>query len=186
MDAGAGIGDAHPRAQGRTGVQDINTEKSNADSRIRAELVSASVFVVLSIILLLTIPFQIAELTSSVHLSSRYRTLTASDFPFAIGVALLLLSSGYFIQMLRGGVGTARKFNITAEALRKIIVVYVMLSIYVVLFRLIGYLIPTAIFLMATTLYLGNRNWISIIGLAIVTPLVIYTVLNKILFVSIP
>lgn len=166
-------------------LTDVGRGSAASTKGFNLELVSACAFVFLSACLLLSVPFQVAELVSSVHLSSRYRSLKASDFPYAIGAGMLILSVSYLIGILRSGAAKTIE-KLSPESLVKIVAVYALLVGYVVLFRFFGFVISSAVFLGVTTLFLGNRKPLSIMCLAVVTPTAIYLCLNKLLLISLP
>jgi len=151
----------------------------------KTELGFAVLFVVLATCLLIAVPFQVAEMKSTLHMSSRYRTLQASDFPYAIGAFLLILSLVYLVGCLRARTQELRESIVIAN-LPKLLVIFALFVAYVVLFRLTGFIVSSALFLGVATVYLGNRNLLAIVLLAIVTPVAIYYCLNDFLLISVP
>lgn len=143
----------------------------------------AAFFIVLSVVLYLLVPSEIAQ--PKLAIARTMGGFKPSLFPEIALIGLFGVSLWYFVASLR-----MKEKNLFAEldvkSLGRIGVAMVIFIGYAILFPLLGYLISTALMALALTLYLGTRKVLVLVLVVIVIPLVIYFMFTQLLMVSLP
>ena len=140
------------------------------------EILSGALFMIASAILWLLIPQQIQSLEKGM--------VTASTVPrIAIGglfiCALLLFVQGTII--LEKSMISSPKFK---KELKSVIFALILLA-YGLLFNVIGYIVDTALLVVAILLFYRSKKW-WFYGIGIATVLLIYLVFSQVLNVNLP
>jgi putative tricarboxylic transport membrane protein len=121
--------------------------------------------------------------------------LGPNAFPKAIGLAMLILSTIYVIQQIRGGVkeDEERAVIIGAEEkiqgkvnLKRIGFILVLMVFYAFVFERLGYAISTFVVFMAGVLYLDRRHLVRDGITAVVASFILYYVFTTLLRVQLP
>ncbi len=107
---------------------------------------------------------------------------SSAIFPRVLCVLALLLSAGYFIQILKGQHEDDFDFTGTGRAIK----MGVMMSGYVLLNYLFGYYVSTVIFLPVSMVFLGQRNWKVIAAVSAGMPLTIYLLMDLLMDMLMP
>jgi putative tricarboxylic transport membrane protein len=116
-------------------------------------------------------------------------------FPIAIGVAFALASLALLAKGLREAPSDAggepaepveEEDDTLTQSPTLLGVIVALLFGYILLFIPLGYLISTALFILAVTMYLDSRHWIRNLVYAVLFPLVVYFVFTELLRVTLP
>jgi len=68
----------------------------------------------------------------------------------------------------------------------KTVIFFVLLTGYGLMLKPVGFLISSFLVICATSLMLGNRNWLQILLLAILAPIILYLIATRAMLVSLP
>lgn len=121
-----------------------------------------------------------------------------SAFPRIMIVGMLIFAVILFIQSLlkllsmKEGdtdylAADAPSLNFFKDrSLQAALLVIVMCVLYVALFKTLGYVICSAILAFVIMLLIGKRNWLQMILVAVLVPLVMWLIFYKVLTVNIP
>lgn len=115
-------------------------------------------------------------------------------FPIAIGIALALATLALLVKGLREARDDEDEpaepveaaDDTLAQSPARFGVVIALLLGYIFLFVTLGYVISTALFVLAVTMYLDPRKWIRNLVYAVLFPLVVYFVFTELLQVTLP
>jgi len=68
----------------------------------------------------------------------------------------------------------------------KTVLFFVLLTVYGLLLKPVGFLISSFLVISATSVMLGNRNWLQILLLALLAPICLYLLATRAMLVSLP
>lgn len=145
--------------------------------KVRTNLVSGILFLILSIVLLIIIPHQIQQ----TYQENQY--VSAKAIPQLIGYIMLAIS---IYEILKGTVlkkEVVKEFELKPEAMGLLFVF--VLVLYVVLIGLIGFLLSSILLVVGTLLWQRVKNWKHWVAVIVAT-LVIYFAFAEGLSVAFP
>ena len=151
--------------------------------KINFNTVSAIVFVALGIFLYLVIPSQIDK--PLIQLAVGQFNLPPELFPQIMAVAMIILGSWFFYKSFSIFQVNELK-NLDKEAITNVIVTLTMMAIYVPLMVGLGFVLGSAIMIIAMSTYFGNRNYIFGALISIILPMLIFVVFRRVLLVELP
>lgn len=128
------------------------------------------------------------------------RSLSAiapSLFPYITLVLIALLSAGIVflswisirksLALPTEGIESIAKDEIESKNIwLKTALFFFLLTAYGLLLKPIGFLISSFLVISATSLLLGNRNWLQVLLLAIIAPVCLYLIATRAMLVSLP
>ncbi len=158
-------------------------DKKTWKERINYNTIVAAFLVLFSIVFYVLIPSQIAK--PKLFMGRSLAGIQPSLFPRLTITGLFALSIWYLVYSFR----LQEKNLFTELAGKNVIRVLVTLTIlvaYALLFEPLGFVISTALMAASLTLYLGNRNILVLILVAIVIPLAIFFIFTRAMRVSLP
>lgn len=106
-------------------------------------------------------------------------------FPKFIAVVLLLLGAVQTIMTLVSGVN-APKFNVDKRAMGLFIAAVALAVAYVLLVTQVGFLLLTPVLLVAYMYLFGERKWIKMIAIAVVTTVCIWLLFTDVFMIFLP
>ena len=112
----------------------------------------------------------------------------AGTMPLILDAILAVLSAAIFIGGLRKSKLPEEKQGkkaFTADALKIPFIFWLFVAAYIVLFRLIGYFLSTAVMMIAMMLFMKRRDWKTMIIIDIIYLLVMYFVFVRVLKINI-
>lgn len=123
------------------------------------------------------------------------RSLTAiapSLFPYVTLALIALLSAALILLSWHSIRNSAHKPVQDAAVIEndsgwiKTVIFFVLLTGYGLLLKPIGFLISSFLVICASSVMLGNRNWLQIFLLAILAPICLYLIATRAMLVSLP
>ena len=105
-------------------------------------------------------------------------------FPRIILFLLFCLSLVVIAKSVFGQ--TKFRFNLTWSGLQRMALVTLFMFGYMLIFKNVGFMLSTAFFILAMTLYYGCRSWPKIIALSIIFPPIIHVIFNKLFHIFLP
>lgn len=145
--------------------------------------VVALVFIVLALVLLLSVPDQIAKPKLFMG-----RALTALDpklFPYLAISAMLLISIGYLLRSFRLDEAQRFKELRVIDGLRTLISLAAFLA-YALALEPLGFIPASVLLLLFLTTFYGNRNWLLGGAVSFVFPVAIYWLFSRAFQVYLP
>jgi len=153
------------------------------EKKFNFNTVAAICFIVLAIILLIFIPSQIDK--PLIQLSFGQFNLPPQLFPQIIAGCMLALGSWFFYKSF-----SLKQSNdlrgLDKEAITNVIVTLVMMAIYVPLMVNLGFVLGSAILIVAMSTYFGNRNYIAAVLIGIFLPMLMFVTFRRLLLVELP
>jgi len=151
--------------------------------KINFNTISAIIFIILGVILYLVIPSQIDK--PLIQLAIGQFNLPPELFPQIMAVSMVILGSWFLYKSFFIDQVNELK-NLDKEAITNVIVTLVMMAIYVPLMVGLGFVIGSAIMIIAMSTYFGNRNYIFGGLISIILPMLIFVVFRRVLLVELP
>lgn len=139
--------------------------------------------VVLSIVFIALIPYQIAE--PKLSFGRSFSQIKPSLFPTLAASGLLITSMLALLQSIQRGVTHPFK-NITRKIAIQLVTVIAILWVFALIFEPVGYWISGILVSLLLSLYLGNRNILTLAILCLGVPTLIYYVFTHLLLISLP
>ena len=105
-------------------------------------------------------------------------------FPRIILFLLLCLSLAVIAKTVFGQ--TTFRFNLTWSALQRMVVVTLFMFGFMLIFKPVGFMLSTGLFIFVMTLYYGSRSWPKILAVSIIFPPIILVIFNKLFHIFLP
>ena len=151
--------------------------------KINFNTVSAIIFIAIGIFLYIVIPSQIDK--PLIQLAIGQFNLPPELFPKIMAVSMIILGSWFFYKSFFI-VQVNELKNLDKEAITNVIVTLTMMAIYVPLMVGLGFVVGSAIMILAMSTYFGNRNYIFGVLISIILPMFIFVVFRRVLLVELP
>ncbi len=151
--------------------------------KINFNTVSAIIFIAIGIFLYIVIPSQIDK--PLIQLAIGQFNLPPELFPKIMAVSMIILGSWFFYKSFFI-VQVNELKNLDKEAITNVIVTLTMMAIYVPLMVGLGFVVGSAIMILAMSTYFGNRNYIFGVLISIILPMLIFVVFRRVLLVELP
>ena len=151
--------------------------------KINFNTVSAIIFIAIGIFLYIVIPSQIDK--PLIQLAIGQFNLPPELFPKIMAVSMIILGSWFFYKSFFI-VQVNELRNLDKEAITNVIVTLTMMAIYVPLMVGLGFVVGSAIMILAMSTYFGNRNYIFGVLISIILPMLIFVVFRRVLLVELP
>ena len=151
--------------------------------KINFNTVSAIIFIAIGIFLYIVIPSQIDK--PLIQLAIGQFNLPPELFPKIMAVSMIILGSWFFYKSFLI-VQVNELKNLDKEAITNVIVTLTMMAIYVPLMVGLGFVVGSAIMILAMSTYFGNRNYIFGVLISIILPMFIFVVFRRVLLVELP
>ena len=151
--------------------------------KINFNTVSAIIFIAIGIFLYIIIPSQIDK--PLIQLAIGQFNLPPELFPKIMAVSMIILGSWFFYKSFFI-VQVNELKNLDKEAITNVIVTLTMMAIYVPLMVGLGFVVGSAIMILAMSTYFGNRNYIFGVLISIILPMFIFVVFRRVLLVELP
>ena len=103
-----------------------------------------------------------------------------------ISASLILLASISLRQSTKLPLQEAAAENINDSGWTKTVIFFVLLIGYGLLLKPVGFLISSFLVICATSMMLGNRNWLQILLIAALAPVCLYLIATRAMLVSLP
>ena len=151
--------------------------------KVNFNTLSAVFFILLSGVLFLLIPTQIDK--PLIVIAGSQANMPAELFPQLVATAFLILGVWFFMKSF-----SLQQSNdllaLDKEAITNVTATLIMMAIYVPLMVNLGFVVGSAIMVMAMSTYFGNRNfWLS--GLvSIFLPMAMFFMFRRLLLVELP
>tara|TARA_B100000315_G_scaffold22788_1_gene19761 strand:- start:892 stop:1413 length:522 start_codon:yes stop_codon:yes gene_type:complete len=145
--------------------------------------VSAIFFIALAIILYLIIPSQIDK--PLIQLSFGQFNLPPELFPQIVAGCMLVLGVWFFYKSFSLE-QTNDLFGLDKEALINVTLTLIMMAIYVPLMVNLGFVVGSAILIIAMSTYFGNRNYYAAVLIGIFLPMLMFVTFRRLLLVELP
>jgi putative tricarboxylic transport membrane protein len=159
---------AHPRPRG---------------SRINFNTILASACVAFSIFLFLVIPSEVER--PPVLLGQSQRGLDPALFPQLVATCFLGIGLWYLWVSFR--LNDENRFRgLTRQNYASTGFTTVMFVVYAAILQPLGFVLSSALVVAVLSFFYGARNWLSIAGVAIGVPAIVYVVFRRLLSVSLP
>lgn len=140
-------------------------------------------FVILAVTIYFVIPYQIDKPFIVLGLSQS--SLPPETFPQTIAICLLVLGIWFFFKSF--SIDQVNELaNLDREAWTNVTVTLIMMGIYVPLMVNLGFVVGSAIMIMAMSTYFGNRNYVVAGVLSIVLPSLMYYIFRAQLASELP
>ena len=144
---------------------------------------SAVIFIFLSGVLFLLIPFQIDK--PLIVITGSQANMPAELFPQLVAASFLVLGVWFFLKSF-----SLRQNNdlltLDKEAITNVTVTLVIMAIYVPLMVNLGFVVGSAILVMVMSTYFGNRNFILSSVVSIILPVAMFFMFRRMLLVDLP
>jgi putative tricarboxylic transport membrane protein len=102
-------------------------------------------------------------------------------------IILFLLFCLSLIVIIKSLFGQAKfRFDLTWSGLQRMALVTLFMVGYMLIFKSVGFVLATALFLLAMTLFYGSRSWPKILAVCIIFPPIILVIFNKLFHVFLP
>lgn len=111
--------------------------------------------------------------------------IESAKFPRMVSILLIILTTIYVLQSIRQNSKESKQKG-KDLVIRKLIYVFVTTSLYLISLGVLGYLISTPIYLVATMLLLGSKNKKTIFLVTTISVTLIYVGFKVLLNVPIP
>lgn len=145
--------------------------------------VAAALFIILAVALYIIIPDQIDK--PLIMLGISQTNLPPELFPQVVAVCFFALGIWYFFKSF-----SIKQSNdllkLDREAWTNVVVTLVMMGIYVPLMVNLGFVIGSAIMVMAMSTYFGNRNYWLAGFIAVAIPMLMFWVFRTVLVTELP
>ena len=105
-------------------------------------------------------------------------------FPRIILFLLFCLSLAVITKSLFGQ--AKFRFDLTWSGLQRMALVTLFMVGYMLIFKSVGFILATALFIVAMTLYYGSRSWPKILAVSIIFPPIILFIFNKLFYIFLP
>ena len=151
--------------------------------KINFNTISAIIFIAIGIFLYIVIPSQIDK--PLIQLAIGQFNLPPELFPKIMAVSMIILGSWFFYKSFFI-VQVNELKNLDKEAITNVIVTLTMMAIYVPLMVGLGFVVGSAIMILAMSTYFGNRNYIFGVLISIILPMFIFVVFRRVLLVELP
>ena len=151
--------------------------------KINFNTVSAIIFIAIGIFLYIVIPSQIDK--PLIQLAIGQFNLPPELFPKIMAVSMIILGSWFFYKSFFI-VQVNELRNLDKEAITNVIVTLTMMAIYVPLMVGLGFVVGSAIMILAMSTYFGNRNYIFGVLISIILPMLIFVIFRRVLLVELP
>ena len=151
--------------------------------KINFNTVSAIIFIAIGIFLYIVIPSQIDK--PLIQLAIGQFNLPPELFPKIMAVSMIILGSWFFYKSFFI-VQVNELKNLDKEAITNVIVTLTMMAIYVPLMVGLGFVVGSAIMILAMSTYFGNRNYIFGVLISIILPMLIFVIFRRVLLVELP
>ena len=151
--------------------------------KINFNTVSAIIFIAIGIFLYIVIPSQIDK--PLIQLAIGQFNLPPELFPKIMAVSMIILGSWFFYKSFFI-VQVNELKNLDKEAITNVIVTLTMMAIYVPLMVGLGFVVGSAIMILAMSTYFGNRNYIFGVLISIILPMLIFVIFQRVLLVELP
>ena len=151
--------------------------------KINFNTVSAIIFIAIGIFLYIIIPSQIDK--PLIQLAIGQFNLPPELFPKIMAVSMIILGSWFFYKSFFI-VQVNELRNLDKEAITNVIVTLTMMAIYVPLMVGLGFVVGSAIMILAMSTYFGNRNYIFGVLISIILPMLIFVIFRRVLLVELP
>ena len=151
--------------------------------KINFNTVSAIIFIAIGIFLYIVIPSQIDK--PLIQLAIGQFNLPPEPFPKIMAVSMIILGSWFFYKSFFI-VQVNELKNLDKEAITNVIVTLTMMAIYVPLMVGLGFVVGSAIMILAMSTYFGNRNYIFGVLISIILPMLIFVIFRRVLLVELP
>ena len=151
--------------------------------KINFNTVSAIIFIAIGIFLYIIIPSQIDK--PLIQLAIGQFNLPPELFPKIMAVSMIILGSWFFYKSFFI-VQVNELKNLDKEAITNVIVTLTMMAIYVPLMVGLGFVVGSAIMILAMSTYFGNRNYIFGVLISIILPMLIFVIFRRVLLVELP
>lgn len=106
--------------------------------------------------------------------------------PKLLGYALLILSIIFFFSKDTDTEEQKAKRAIPKDDLFMLLGIFAMILVYITVLEVIGYVILTALFIIASSRFLGYKNWKVLLPTAILFAVISYSVFNYGLAIRLP
>ncbi len=154
-----------------------------AEKKFNFNTIAAIIFIVGAVILYIFIPSQIDK--PLIQLSTGQFNLPPELFPQIIAICMFLLGA-WFLYKSRSLTEINELMNLDKEAIVNVTTTLVMMAIYVPLMVNIGFVVGSAIMIIAMSTYFGNRNYVVGVLVSIFLPMVMYVTFRRLLLVELP
>ena len=164
-------------------VENNGSGEAALKRKVNFNTVAAVLFIMLSGVLFLLIPTQIDK--PLIVITGSQANMPAELFPQLVATAFLILGVWFFMKSF-----SLQQSNdllaLDQEAITNVTVTLVMMAIYVPLMVNLGFVVGSAIMVMAMSTYFGNRNfWLSG-AVSIVLPMAMFFMFRRLLLVELP
>lgn len=140
-------------------------------------------FIVLAFVILLIIPTQIEEPTLTFGRS--FNEIPPTLFPNIAASGLLVLSALALLQSIQRGASNPFE-GLTVKLASQLGTIMFILWIFALLFEPLGYWVSGILVSFVLSVYLGNRNIVTLAILCLGIPSAIYYVFTRLLLISLP
>jgi hypothetical protein len=153
------------------------------ENKFNFNTIAAIIFVAGAIILFIFIPSHIDK--PLIQLATGQFNLSPELFPRIIAVCMFLLGA-WFLYKSRSLTEVNELLNLDKEAIVNVTTTLVMMAIYVPLMVNLGFVIGSAIMIIAMSTYFGNRNYVAGVLVGIFLPMAIFATFRRVLLVELP
>lgn len=105
-------------------------------------------------------------------------------FPRVVLLVIFVLS---VLVILRIVVRKSTEFvDLNWNGVRRVLIMLAALLVYVLLFKLLGFIVVTTLLMLFLSWYYGNRSWIKLLALAVAFPPLIYFLFTRLFHILLP
>jgi len=154
------------------------------------ELLFAGIAGIIATLAILRMPHLVAA--PKVLFGRSLSAIAPSLFPYVTLALIVLLSVALMLVILLGNrhspqlASQASDAQLNDAGWLKTGIFFILLTGYGLLLKPAGFLISSFLVICATSLMLGNRNWLQIISLALFSPVCLYLLATRAMLVSLP
>ncbi len=164
-------------------AKDTTTSLETGIQRWTFNTYAATLFIILAIVVYFTIPYQIDKPFIVLGLSQS--SLAPELFPRVIAVCFFILGIWFFFKSFSVD-QTNDLLKLNREAWTNVTVTLIMMGLYVPLMVYLGFVVGSAILIMAMSTYFGNRNYLLACLVSIILPSGMFFVFRRVLISELP
>lgn len=153
---------------------------------ILLSLTVATIITLVAVFLFIAIPRLIPQ-GGIPSAQTDFRTLSPTFFPRLTFALLAVLGLSYFISNIRRlPLAIPGRIYKDSSTLPRVLAFFSITVIYALLLPWLGFLIPTMFLMGGGTLFFGTRVWWQVLTFALVSPIIVRFVFERLLAISLP
>ena len=143
-------------------------------------LIEGLFFLLFGLVILLLIPSQIM-VTPSIQ-----TTTTPAFIPTVVAVALMIVGFLMVIKSFRAKHKTTKNIDFSLESFLRVGGSILLLVAYIEMFRIIGIVVASAVFVAVFSYIFGLRSWVKMAVTVVVVPVVVWLVFEYVFKIPLP